>query len=166
MTEAADDPSVKGDEGREGKDQWATILPPTDNNPQTLIKTAQREGHPPLTPSVPLLPTPGTAPPLIPPSDSESPNTDEGTGPPSLSEISRPITGRPLVYKAINPLNVTGDDQSPGGSPVGGAGGRAYNGSNEISAFFDVLESCAHIFEYIGRIEMISYRAGMKLPKV
>uniref|UniRef100_A0A1X7T906 Uncharacterized protein n=1 Tax=Amphimedon queenslandica TaxID=400682 RepID=A0A1X7T906_AMPQE len=46
------------------------------------------------------------------------------------------------------------DPLSPIGSPVGGAGGGAYNRSNEISAFSDVLESCAHIFEYIGRIEM------------
>uniref|UniRef100_A0A1X7U1P9 Uncharacterized protein n=1 Tax=Amphimedon queenslandica TaxID=400682 RepID=A0A1X7U1P9_AMPQE len=41
---------------------------------------------------------------------------------------------------------------SSGGSPVGGAGGGVYNDSNQISAFFDVLKSCSHVFEYIGRI--------------
>uniref|UniRef100_A0A1X7TUL6 Secreted protein n=1 Tax=Amphimedon queenslandica TaxID=400682 RepID=A0A1X7TUL6_AMPQE len=45
-----------------------------------------------------------------------------------------------------------GPTLSPIGSPVGGAGGGAYNDSNEISAFFNVLKSCAHVFEYIGRI--------------
>ncbi|XP_019861021.1 PREDICTED: dedicator of cytokinesis protein 9-like [Amphimedon queenslandica] len=206
-----------------------------------------REEPPPLTPSVP--PTPGTAPPLTPPSDPEPANTDEGTGPPSLLKKSsqgniklNPITGAAPGIEAINPLDITGDDQCPDGevsqpsspsplspslspdpnvpapppvppvsvnacsfnreetrdllicflfvvkhlnddvlnqwwqdcvdapvplsrtyslsnrledqAPVGGAGGGAYNESNEISAFFDILESCAHVFEYSGRISI------------
>uniref|UniRef100_A0A1X7TDM1 Uncharacterized protein n=1 Tax=Amphimedon queenslandica TaxID=400682 RepID=A0A1X7TDM1_AMPQE len=42
------------------------------------------------------------------------------------------------MYFTLESLNQ--DLLSPIGSPVGGAGGGAYNGSNEISAFFDVLE--------------------------
>uniref|UniRef100_A0A1X7U0L2 DOCKER domain-containing protein n=1 Tax=Amphimedon queenslandica TaxID=400682 RepID=A0A1X7U0L2_AMPQE len=177
-----------------------------------------REEPPPLIPSVP--PTPGTVPPLTPPSDPEPANTDEGTGPPSLLKKSsqgniklNPITGAAPGIEAINPLDVTAapppvalvsvntcsfsreetrdllicflfvvkhlnddvlnqwwqdcvdapvplsrtyslsnrlEDQAP----VGGAGGGAYNDSNEISAFFDILESCAHVFEYSGRISI------------
>uniref|UniRef100_A0A1X7SRI1 Uncharacterized protein n=1 Tax=Amphimedon queenslandica TaxID=400682 RepID=A0A1X7SRI1_AMPQE len=55
--------------------------------------------------------------------------------------------------EAISPLDVTGDDQCPDGEGHQWEGlGGPYNDSNEISAFFDVLKSCAHVLEYFGRI--------------